>query len=147
LGAFGQLHALDTPSSPYLISNSPTQCPCRPVSSTARTSRCTLIGTTEAHSSSGSSDSKSGINPRGLAAPGTVAADQKIEMVQAAGGRGRGEHARTVTVERDIALDWVDLEADNRVLRVVYNASVSPVTVVTVFFARRERRRRESHLQ
>jgi hypothetical protein len=68
-------------------------------------------------------------------------------MVQAAGGRVRGEHARTVTVERDIALDWVDLEADNRVLRVVYNANVSPVIVVTVFFDRRERRRRESHLQ
>ena len=71
-----------------------------------------------------------------------------------------------------IALDWVTLalaspdavahdlfdadlrhalkpvrEAGNRILRVVYNAKVSPAIVVTVFFDRRERRRRESHLQ
>jgi hypothetical protein len=81
------------------------------------------------------------------------------------------EHAATIVSERNIELDWVELalrspdavardlfdpdlqhslkaidQAKNRVLRVVCNARVSPFVVVTVFFDRRERRRRESQL-
>jgi hypothetical protein len=81
-------------------------------------------------------------------------------------------HATTVIAEPGIRLEWIDLvlshpdavvgdlfdkrlshalrsitDADNRVLRVVYNATTSPVVVVTVFFDRRERRRREGHLR
>ena len=78
----------------------------------------------------------------------------------------------TVVAERTIRPEWIDLalsspdavvadlfdvrlshalrsikDADNRVLRVVYNARASPTIVVTVFFDRRERRRREGHLR
>ena len=38
-------------------------------------------------------------------------------------------------------------DADNRVLRVAYNAGAAPAIVVTVFFDRRERRRREGYLR
>lgn len=82
------------------------------------------------------------------------------------------KHATTVVAERAIRLVWIEFalsspdaivrdqvdpclrhalrsitEADNRLLRVVYNAVESPIVVVTVFFDRRERRRREGHLR
>jgi hypothetical protein len=73
-------------------------------------------------------------------------------------------HAKTVITERSIETEWLErvfskpdkLDADpddpelkhafgriaehgNRVLRVVYNASVRPITIVTVYFDRRMR--------
>jgi hypothetical protein len=82
------------------------------------------------------------------------------------------EHASTVVSERGIKFEWIELallspqatvgdlfderlahalrpipEAGHRVLRVVYNATVSPIVIVTAFFDRRERRRREGNLQ
>jgi hypothetical protein len=73
-------------------------------------------------------------------------------------------HAATVIAEREIELAWVErvlsrperteadqwdlslthalgriAERDHRVLRVVYNASVHPLRVVTVYFDRRQR--------
>jgi hypothetical protein len=82
------------------------------------------------------------------------------------------EHAEAMVELRRIGHEWIDLalaspdgvaqdlfdprlyhalrvipEADNRILRVIYNATVSPVAIVTVFFDRRERRRRESRRQ
>ena len=76
------------------------------------------------------------------------------------------EHAAAVLIEREIATTWVvrvvtaperterdrfdpDLmhalgriaECDDRVLRVVYNASVRPPRIVTVYFDRRQRGR------
>jgi hypothetical protein len=76
-------------------------------------------------------------------------------------------HAATAIAERAIEVSWVERvlamperieldeadrslthataripEREGRVLRVVYNASVDPIRVVTVFFDRRERGKR-----
>jgi hypothetical protein len=82
------------------------------------------------------------------------------------------DHAATVIFERQIDEAWIDSaltspdaviqyvadpqlehvlrripEADNKVLRVIYNARRSPIMIVTAFFDRRERRRREGNLR
>ena len=81
------------------------------------------------------------------------------------------KHALTVIAERRIEPAWIQLalehpdavvrdaadtrlehalrripDADDRVLRVIYNMRTSPAVIVTAFFDRRERRRREDHL-
>jgi hypothetical protein len=82
-------------------------------------------------------------------------------------GYDLSDHARDVIIERDIETAWVVrvlrhpertdadrddpalthalgriVERDGRVLRVVYNASVNPPRIVTVYFDRRQRGRR-----
>ncbi|MBN1631693.1 MAG: DUF4258 domain-containing protein [Thermoleophilia bacterium] len=82
------------------------------------------------------------------------------------------KHAAAVVAERAIRLEWIGLaldhpdavvgdlfdrslshalrsiaEADYRVLHVVYNGTMSPRVIVTAFFDRRERRRREGHFR